>query len=411
MPFTCAAREGEKDAAAKTKTHANTPSVAHFDSLGRTFLTILDNGDGARFLSRVELDIEGSQRAVRDAIMQAGDSQGRIVMRYDYDMLCNRIHQESMEAGQRWMLTDVTGKSIRSWDSRGHNFRTEYDALRRPTASFVLGTETDHSDPRTLAGEILHERMVYGERQPNDEALNLRTRVFQHYDMAGVVTNKGLNTSTNQEQAFDFKGNLLFDSRGLVADYKDLPNWSTPPEITESFTSGTQYDALNRPITLTTPDGSVVRPVYNEANLLENVDVNLRGAAAATPFVTNIDYNAKGQRVLIEYGNNTRTTYSYDPNTFRLQNLITTRLGAPDNSRSSRISLIPMIPQGTSLTFRTTRISRIRSFSATVASSPARIMCMTRFTGSFKPQAGSSWAWEEVRFCRPGPRPTMMCHA
>ena len=42
-----------------------------------------------------------------------------------------------MEAGERWMLNDVAGKPIRAWDSRGHRFRTAYDALRRPTDSFL----------------------------------------------------------------------------------------------------------------------------------------------------------------------------------------------------------------------------------------------------------------------------------
>jgi RHS repeat-associated protein len=315
----------EKDAATKAKAHANTPTTAHFDSLGRTFLTVLDNAGGTKFPSRIELDIEGSQRSVRDAIVQAGDQQGRIVMRYDYDMLRNRIHQASMEAGRRWMLNDVAGKAIRSWDSRGHTFRKEYDAIRRPTNSFVLGTDPDNSDPRTLAGEILHEKIVYGEGQPNDQALNLRTRVVQHYDMAGVVTNIGRNPATNQDEGFDFKGNLLSSSRALVADYKSLANWATPPPLVETFGSNTQYDALNRPIALTTPDSSVIRPTYNEANLLKIVNVNLRGAATPTPFVANIDYNAKGQRALIEYGNNTRTNYTYDPFTFRLLRLTTTR--------------------------------------------------------------------------------------
>ena len=68
-----------------------------------------------------------------------------------------------------------------------------------------------------------------------------------------------------------------------------------------------------------------IRPSFNEANLLEKVDVNLRGAAVATPFVTDIDYNAKGQRTLIDYGNGVRTTYEYDPLTFRLTRLTTTR--------------------------------------------------------------------------------------
>ena len=33
-----------------------------------------------------------------------------------------------MEAGERWMLNDVAGKPICAWDSRGHAFRTDYDA-------------------------------------------------------------------------------------------------------------------------------------------------------------------------------------------------------------------------------------------------------------------------------------------
>jgi RHS repeat-associated protein len=73
------------------------------------------------------------------------------------------------------------------------------------------------------------------------------------------------------------------------------------------------------------PDRSVYRPSFNESNLLEKVDLHLGGAAAATPFVTDIDYNAKGQRTLIEYGNGVRTTYEYDSFTFRLTRLTTTR--------------------------------------------------------------------------------------
>jgi hypothetical protein len=74
-----------------------------------------------------------------------------------------------------------------------------------------------------------------------------------------------------------------------------------------------------------TPDDSVVRPIYNEANLLERLDANLRGAATATPFVADIDYDAKGQRTEIAYGNGVRTTYAYDPETFRLVRLKTMR--------------------------------------------------------------------------------------
>jgi RHS repeat-associated protein len=95
-----------------------------------------------------------------------------------------------------------------------------------------------------------------------------------------------------------------------------------------AFDSLTTFDALNRPLTLTTPDRSVIYPILNEANLLEKVEVQLRGAAARTVFVKDINYDAKGQRQLIRYGNDVVTTYEYDDKTFRLIHLRTDRANA-----------------------------------------------------------------------------------
>lgn len=332
----------EQIAATKAVAHANTPTTAYFDTLGRPFLTLAHNGflpGGVPdlYATRVELDIEGNQRAVRDAIVQAGDAQGRVVMRYDYDLLSNRIHQASMEAGDRWMLNNVAGNPVRAWDSLGHTFRTTYDPLRRPVRSFVVG-----ADATNPTQEILTERLVYGEQHPQTESLNLRGQLYAHFDQAGVATS----------EAYDFKGSLLESARRLEQEYRQAIDWSdvdaviptdakvafnsitlesalTPRLESDRFTSRTTYDALNRPVTIETPDRSVIRPRYNEANLLEAVEANLQGAATATPFVNDIDYDAKGQRTLIEYGNGVRTTYSYDPLSFRLVQLQTLRGAEP----------------------------------------------------------------------------------
>ena len=232
---------------------------------------------------------------------------------------------------------------IRAWDSRGHIFRTEYDPLRRPLRSFVTG-----ADPTNPNQELLTERLVYGEQHPQAELRNLRGKLYLHLDQAGSVTT----------EAHDFKGNPLRASRRLTngTQYKQAVDWravdadhiALPIDATalldpvalaavlaprleaDVYTSRTTYDAINRPVTLTTPHTaamppSIIRPGYNEANLLERVDANLRGAATATPFVTNIHYNAKGQRMLIQYGNGVRTMYDYDPETFRLTHLQTLR--------------------------------------------------------------------------------------
>jgi RHS repeat-associated protein len=64
--------------------------------------------------------------------------------------------------------------------------------------------------------------------------------------------------------------------------------------------------------------------------------VNLRGAAEETLFVTNIDYNAKGQRTSIAYANGATTTYEYDHQTLRLIHLKTIR-SALSNGLASQI--------------------------------------------------------------------------
>lgn len=300
----------EQVAARKAAAHADTPTTTFLDTLGRPFLTVTHNklvapghdrdGTEDKFHSRVELDIEGNQREVIDAL-------DRIVMRYAYDMLSTVIHQTSMEAGERWMLNDVAGNPIRAWDSRSHTFRTGYDPLRRPVESYL----TEGAEPETLVG-----RTVYGDSQPDAETHNLRGQVTQLFDQAGVVTNP----------QYDFKGNSLRSQRQLAQEYKRALDWSAAvPQEAELFESSTRYDALNRPTEATAPDNSVIRPTYNEANLLERVEANLRGAAASTPFVTNIDYDAKGQRQRIDYGNGTSTSYEYDPLTFRLAHLKTRR--------------------------------------------------------------------------------------
>jgi RHS repeat-associated protein len=155
---------------------------------------------------------------------------------------------------------------------------------------------------------------VYGEGQGDTD--NHRTLVYQVFDGAGVVTS----------EAYDFKGNVLRTKRDLLPDYKNNVDWQQNPAPNDgTFAGSTAYDALNRATAVTAPDKSVYRPTYNEANLLDKVHVNLRGAAVATPFVTDIDYDAKGQRILIRYANSAETTYAYDEQTFRLVHLKTTR--------------------------------------------------------------------------------------
>lgn len=308
----------ERAAAQKTAVHAATPTLLHFDVLGRPFLTVVHNRferDGAtvdeRHATRFEFDIDGRQRAVRDAVVQAGDPLGRIVQRDEHDLLGNVIHRASIDAGERWLLNDVHGQPLRAWDSRGHALRTEYDALRRPSRHFVRGHDAQHPQD-----ELLYGRIDYGEGEPDAAARNLRTRPARVFDAAGVVAN----------EAYDFEGNLVQGSRRLAVDYRTHPDWSATPALqTQRHEFRNTYDALGRPRTVTTPDASVTRPSYDAGGALQQLSVQLAGAADATQFIAAIERDAAGRRLRIDHGNGVRTTCSHDPQSLRLTRLLTRR--------------------------------------------------------------------------------------
>lgn len=314
----------EQEAAQKAADHAGTPTVVHLDPLGRAFLTIVASRatvNGApmerRDPSRVRFDIEGNVRVVRDAVVKAVDAGGeplvdplgRVLAQHEYDMLGNLIRTRGMEDGDHWTVCDAAGNPGREWNARGFERRFVYDALRRPASLFI--TEDGM--------ERLVERTVYGEAQ--GAAANHRGRAYQVFDDAGIVTNL----------TYDFKGNLLRQQRDLLPLSAAAPDWEQDPVADDgTYTTGAEFDALNRQIVTISPDASSQRVVHNEAGLAERIEVHLRGAGPLTVFLARAEYNAKGQRVRVDYGNGITTRFDYDPRTFRLVRQISTRPTGPD---------------------------------------------------------------------------------
>jgi len=291
----------------------NTPAVACLDSLGRTFLVIEDNVT-ERITARTWLDVEGNK-------LQLTDAYNRSVMKYEYGMTGNLLKQISIDGGSRWIIHDVAGKTLLSWDDREHQFAVEYDALQRTTGASV---KTGNEAP------VVYERIEYGESLPIQTAQtnNLLGAISRHYQQSGIYTN----------EKFDFKGNPLAGNIQLTADYKKQIDWTNPSAIQmhqDIFESSGEYDALNRAVKMVVPHTAGMKasefyPSYNEANFLERIEAVIREDTNRTVFVSNINYNEKGQRTEIYYGNNTRTAYTYDKETFRLQRLLTTRNAGSD---------------------------------------------------------------------------------
>ncbi|MFC7448961.1 SpvB/TcaC N-terminal domain-containing protein [Rhodococcus daqingensis] len=300
----------EEEAANMAAAHADTPFRRHLDSQGRPVLEAQHNGFDAQgdplLLHTLYLrDIQGRARAVVDA-------RGIETITYRYDLRGALLAFGSADDGPRWMLADVRGEPLRSWDGRAHEFACEYDEpLRRLTRKRVRGGD----GPAPLDRVV--ERRVYGEELSDPAGANLRTRTAIVYDTAGKVEN----------HSYDLAGNLMSSARRFLANYRDVPDWSGPLAGLDGalepveYRSVGVYDALGRVLERTTADGSVYRPGFNAANLLETVTVVQH--AGPEVHVKNIDYDERGRRRRITYGNDVVASYDYDRDTGRLRRLTT----------------------------------------------------------------------------------------
>uniref|UniRef100_UPI002AD4714E RHS repeat-associated core domain-containing protein n=1 Tax=Frankia sp. Cas3 TaxID=3073926 RepID=UPI002AD4714E len=342
----------EQSAARRALRHAATPTATYLDPLGRPVLAVAHNrepdttaagaGDQAwdqlTWIDSVQrthtvLDIHGNQLQLDDCTDGDPDrldgQHDRVVARHAFDLVGNSIAEHSLEAGSRWRLTDAAGHLVAVWESvDGGGQRllaTHYDRLRRPT-------ETQLTQPAAAPGATTTATVtqtIYGEDAPNPEASNLRGQVWRTHDGAGRV-----------EHAYDVHGNPAATTRTLATDYHAVLDWAANPQPkleADTWTSTALFDALDRLVRRTHPDGTVIAFAYDEAGLLTQVRPHVPddppGVGTDAELITNIDYNPRGQRTRVDYGSGVHTEYTYDPDTFRLRVLRTIRppAGFPDD--------------------------------------------------------------------------------
>lgn len=137
---------------------------------------------------------------------------------------------------------------------------------------------------------------------------------YQVYDGAGLTT----------IPSYNFKGNPTGKIRQYAADYAVNPDWTTTGSVsieTATYTTAMVYNALNRMVSVTTPDSGVTAYTYEKSRQLYSVAVsNVHGLSST--IVGSITYDAKGQRQKLQqvYQNGgsttadtTTTVYSYEP--------------------------------------------------------------------------------------------------
>jgi RHS repeat-associated protein len=115
-------------------------------------------------------------------------------------------------------------------------------------------------------------------------------RIASVRDAAGTVT-----------RAYGPLGELTRESRTVTAINGPARNYTT------SYT----YDAFNRMLSLTYPDGEVLTYEYDSGGQV-NKATGHKGEFDYT-YLSRLDYDKFGQRALMETGTGVRTSYTYDP--------------------------------------------------------------------------------------------------
>ena len=258
-----AARSGDRSEQARRREDGastpHTPTVAHADSLGRTFLTVAHNrfkrSDTACrsaveefYATRVVLDIEGNQRAVHRRA--SGPRRHALRLRH-----ARQPHPPGQHGGRRALDAERRGRQAapRLGQPRPPRSAPPTTPLRRPTE--VLSCKRSAARRSMLVG-----RTVYGESQPNPEAQQpARQDRIKLFDSAGVVTERRLRLQGQPAAS---------GSRQLAHRLQDT-RWTGRPRCAleaETFTSRTRLRRAQPPDPV---DRTAQRPAGSKRNVIQ----------------------------------------------------------------------------------------------------------------------------------------------
>ena len=91
------------------------------------------------------------------------------------------------------------------------------------------------------------------------------------------------------------------------------------------FNTQMVYDAMGRLNSLTTNDKTDVVIAYNQAGLVGSITAFMQASATASAIVTDVEYNARGLRTSVSFGNGATSLFTYDDRTGIVVRIQTTR--------------------------------------------------------------------------------------
>ena len=150
---------------------------------------------------------------------------------------------------------------------------------------------------------------------------NLFNRVTYTYGKPGEKYNRAgrlvlvEDASGGEAYYYGNQGEVVKTVRSVMVSTADV----------RTYIYGATYDSWNRVRTMTYPDGEVVTYAYNAAGQIASVKSNKQGKEET--IVEKVGYDKDGHTVYTKLGNGTETTYTYDKQRERLQEMNLTAAG------------------------------------------------------------------------------------
>ena len=293
------------------------PTAFRYDALDRRVQTTLPDGSMLKhaFLVQDGHPVERVTDPLENILEQELDSRGNITA-------LARMDSERRVLTSANYLYNPLGEILEVADAAGNRIYCDYDILGRrtqltsPDSGRVeyrydgAGNLIRKTDPKLRRrGEAIeysydgHNRLVRVDypRSPD---------VQYQYGSAGA-SNYGagrLIERTDESGRVEYRYGRLGELVGMKRRIERLTPLTTAVEASFSYL----FDYLGRLEQVGYPDGEVVKYEYDAGGQVLSVHGEHYGRIST--YVSEIGYNAFGQRSYIEYGNGVRSTYIYDEN-------------------------------------------------------------------------------------------------
>ncbi len=208
---------------------------------------------------------------------------------YEYDLLGQKLKVNHLDAGEVTCTYDAAG-----------------NLLTKLTAELKKRISADAPITYTYDYERLSE-VLYPK--------NLFNRVTYTYGKPGEKYNRAgrlvlvEDASGGEAYYYGNQGEVVKTVRSVMVSTADV----------RTYVYGATYDSWNRVRTMTYPDGEVVTYAYNAAGQIESIKSDKQGKEET--IVEKVGYDKDGHTVYTKLGNGTETTYTYDKQRERLQEM------------------------------------------------------------------------------------------